>query len=411
MVKETEYYDRLGVAPDASEGTIKKAFRKLAIQHHPDKNQGNHEAAEKFKELSEAYEVLSDEDKRRKYDEYGKDAFKEGGMGMNPEDLFSSFFGGGGFGFPGGGFRGGERSGPKRTKDSVHPIQVTLEDIYNGVSKKMKVTRKTLCKSCKGTGSSTGAKHSCSTCNGKGVRIITRQLGPGMITRQQMICDECRGEGETIPSKDKCKTCNSAKLTEEEKILKVDIDKGVKEGKKITFSRMADEAPGAEPGDLIFIVKEKDHPVFKRDGTHLFMEKDIPLVNALTGVQFLVTHLDGRKILVKTAPGDIIKSDAAREIKNEGMPVFSRPYEHGNLYIKFNVVFPKKLTNQQMTTLLDTLPDKLPIPTKEAEMEEAVMQDVNPRDLNQDDQHRGHHNAYESSDEEGQGGGVQCTQQ
>jgi len=232
MVKETEYYDRLGVPPDASAGAIKKAFRKLAIQYHPDKNQGNQDASEKFKELSEAYEILSDDEKRAKYDQFGKDAFKEGG-GMNAEDIFSSFFGGG-FGFPG--FREQQR-GPKKTKDSVHPLGVSLEDIYNGASKKMKVTRKIICKSCKGTGSISGQKHMCTVCNGQGRRVIVRQIGPGMITKQQMLCDECRGEGETIPSRDRCKTCSGAKVTEEEKIIKVDIDKGVKEGKKNSFWR------------------------------------------------------------------------------------------------------------------------------------------------------------------------------
>jgi len=183
--------------------------------------------------------------------------------------------------------------------------------------------------------------------------------------------------------------------------------------KKVVLRSEAHEAPGMLPGDLIFVIKEQPHKIFQRDGVHLFMEKEVPLVNALTGFQFIVNHLDGRRILVKTLPGDIIKHMDAREIRNEGMPVFSRPYEHGNLYIKFKVKFPTKLNAHQIEKIRTCLPDLVPPPT-EIDLETVTMTDVDEDNLKQD-RYKGHPggNAYDESDEEEGhgGGGVQCAQQ
>jgi len=278
----------------------------------------------------------------------------------------------------------------------------------------MKVTRKVLCKDCKGTGSQTGVKHTCSACNGKGRQTHIRQIGPGMITRQEVVCDECRGQGETIPAKDRCKKCTGLKVIEEQKIIKIDIDKGVKEGKKIIHRGEADEAPDCQAGDLIFEIKEKDHKFFQRDGVHLFMEKEIPLVNALTGIRFTVNHLDGRKLYVDTA-GHIITPGDAREIISEGMPVYTRPFEKGNLYIKFKVNFPKQFTKEQITGLLACLPNALPAEPKTDDMEVVAVHTVNPESMNQDRYHRASSsNAYDSDgSDEGHGGQqhVQCAQQ
>jgi len=409
MPKETEFYDLLEVRPDASDADIKKGFRKMAMKYHPDKNPDDPEAAEKFKEASSAYEVLSDPEKRSKYDKFGKDAFKEGGMGgMNAEDIFSSFFGFGGSPF---GFSSRQQSrGPRKTKDIMTALNVDLEDLYNGTTKNMKVTRKVLCKDCSGTGSASGRSTSCTSCSGSGRRVIVRQIGPGMITKQETICETCQGQGEVISAKDRCKKCVGRKVVEEKKIIAVEIDKGMKEGKKIVFRGDADEAPGCVAGDLVFVIKEKDHDTFKREGVHLFLEKEIPLVNALIGFQFLVTHLDGRKILVKTPPGDIIKPGDAREIKNEGMPVYSRPYEKGNLYIKFKIAFPEKLTNNQMSDIKKGLPG-FASPPKGNDFEETILSQVDPNGTGQENYSK-NRSAYDS-DSDGDGGaqGVQCSQQ
>jgi len=174
----------------------------------------------------------------------------------------------------------------------------------------------------------------------------------------------------------------------------------------------AHEAPGYLPGDLIFVIREQPHKTFRRDGVHLFLEKEVPLVNALTGFQFLVQHLDNRKLLIKTSPNDIIKPADNREVRNEGMPVFSRPYEHGNLYIKFKVKFPAKLNANQLTALRSCLPELVNPPQPQGDEMELTLMEVDEEGLNQD-RYKGHTgNAYDESDEEeGHGGGVQCAQQ
>jgi len=419
MVKETEYYDRLGVSPTASSAEIKKGYRNMAMKYHPDKNAGDPDAAEKFKECSEAYEVLSDEEKRSTYDKFGKEAFKEGGggggSGMSPEDIFSHIFESGFFG--GGGVR--STRGPRKTKDIVRELNITLEELYNGATRKEKHIKSVVCTNCEGTGCNSKKRIVCQSCGGSGVRVLIRQFGIGVITKQQVRCEDCNGEGESIPYKDKCKTCNGQKVKEEKKTLTIEIEKGTKDGKKIVLRGESHQAPGYATGDLIFVVKELPHKIFKRDGVHLFMEKDIPLANALTGFQFTITHLDvePRKILVKSGPNEIIKPGDNREIRNEGMPVLSRPYEHGNLYVKFKVKFPTKLTPEQVASLRTCLPDLLPPPTPRdgpADFE-VTLTEIDEESLNQERyRENARRNAYDESDEEegGRGGGgVQCAQQ
>jgi len=227
MVKETEYYERLGVTPETGVDDIKRAYKKMAMKFHPDKNPNNPEAAEKFKEISEAYEVLADENKRQMYDKYGKEGMQGGGMGgVDPFDIFSSFFGGGG--------GHGRSRGPQRTKDMVTPLTVKLEDLYNGKTKKMKITRNIICKTCSGSGSKDGKPPSkCKECDGNGIKVMLRQLGPGMFQQVRTQCPECDGKGEVVAEGKRCTDCNGKKTIKETKILNVEIDKGVKEGKKL----------------------------------------------------------------------------------------------------------------------------------------------------------------------------------
>jgi len=332
-------------------------------------------------------------------------------VGMSAEDIFSQIFEGGFFG------GGGARSrGPRKTKDMIKELPLTLEELFNGDVKKIKVPRSVVCSSCEGTGSNSKKRVVCQMCSGSGVRVHIRQFGIGLITKQQVRCDDCNGEGESIPYKDRCKSCSGQKVKEEKKQFTIEIEKGTKDGKKIVMRGESNQAPGYAAGDLIFVVKEQPHKIFRRDGVHLFMEKEIPLANALTGFQFVITHLDNRNILVKTGPNDIIKPQDNREIRNEGMPVLSRPYEHGNLYIKFKVKFPSKLTPEQVTTLRTCLPELVPPPVRgqETTETEATLMEIDEEGLNQDryrENARG--NAYDESDEEDghRGGGVQCAQQ
>ena len=304
MGKDTKLYDTLEIKPDASENEIKKAYRKLALKYHPDKNP---DAGEKFKDISQAYEILSDSNKREVYDTYGMEGLSGsgagGGMGgMNAEDLFSQFFGG--FGGGGGGRRG--PSGPKRGKDIVHQLKVKLEDLYKGKTSKLALQKNVICGDCKGIGGKAGSVSTCSGCSGRGVKIQLRQMGP-MIQQIQMACNECDGKGETISEKDRCRTCSGKKVVNERKILEVFIDKGMTDGQKVVFSGESDQAPNTEPGDIIIVLDEEEHPTFKRKGNNLFANVKIDLVTALCGGVITIKHLDGHILKVSTLPGEVIK--------------------------------------------------------------------------------------------------------
>ncbi|KAJ3041600.1 Type I HSP40 co-chaperone, partial [Rhizoclosmatium hyalinum] len=275
---------------------IKKAYRKLALKYHPDKNPGNEEANERFKEISKAYEVLSDEQKRDMYDRYGEEGIEgASGMGgpggMNPGDLFSQLFGGAG------GFGGGGRSGPRKGKDMAHSLKVTLEDLYKGKTSKLALQKQVLCGPCEGRGGKAGATRTCTGCQGRGVKIVIRQMGP-MIQQMQQTCPDCNGEGEIINPKDRCTACNGKKINNERKILEVFIDKGMTDGQKVVFSGEGDQAPGIVPGDIIIVIEEKAHDRFKRKGADLFIDVKIDLLTALAGGHFSIPHLDDRVLVV-----------------------------------------------------------------------------------------------------------------
>lgn len=351
MVKETGYYDLLGVAPNATSSQLKKAYMKMARKYHPDKNP---DGEEKFKEITHAYNVLTDEDKRKTYDRLGEDGLKEGGGGggMSPDDLFSSFFGGGMFG---GG--GGRSRGPRKGRDMQHPYTVRLEDLYNGKEAKLRVRKDVLCGKCGGTGSKTpGMTATCANCHGRGIQITVRRMGPGMIQQLQEQCHECGGSGESISEANKCTGCRGKKVVEEKKILTVHVDKGMRHGQEIRFREEGDQAPDITPGDIIIVLQQAEHDVFHREGADLLMQKDITLYEALCGFSFKITHLDGRTLLVKSAPGEVIKPGGIKEIPNEGMPIYRAPFDKGGLIIKFNVVFPETFDLEYSSALSKMLP-------------------------------------------------------
>eukprot|EP01117_Protostelium_nocturnum_P020538 TRINITY_DN9290_c0_g1_i1.p1 TRINITY_DN9290_c0_g1~~TRINITY_DN9290_c0_g1_i1.p1 ORF type:complete len:402 (-),score=157.99 TRINITY_DN9290_c0_g1_i1:275-1480(-) len=401
MVKETKFYDLLELKPDAGQDDIKKAYRKLAVKYHPDKNPGNDAAEQKFKEVSAAYEVLSDEKKRKMYDQYGEESLKEGGM-HSAEDVFSSFFGGGGFSS----FFGGGSRGPRKTEDIAHELGVSLEDLYKGKQSKLAVTRNILCKDCtgRGTKSEAGAKK-CEGCKGRGVKIIQKQFGPGMIQQVQTVCPDCQGQGEVIKPEDQCTGCKGKKVTKEKKILTVYIDKGMKHGQRITFSGESDEAPGLEPGDIVFVLVEKKHERFQRQGNDLIMEVTIPLIEALGGVTLAIKHLDDRTLLVQTPKGEVISPGDIRVIPEEGMPTHKHPEIKGRLFLKFTVEFPKNLKDNQIKELEKILPAKNTVKITN-DMEKVKLEKYNPNEK----QDSRHHDAYDDDEPQGRGG-VQCAQQ
>lgn len=416
MVKETGFYDLLGVPPTADDNQLKKAYRKLAMKWHPDKNPGDAKAQEKFKEISEAYGILSDKDKRQTYDQYGEQGLKEGGGGRggfgggDPFDIFNMFFNGGG-----GGMGGGRSRGPRKGKDVVHQLAVTLENLYNGCTKKLSLQKKVLCNKCDASGvqpefaDRRDAIQTCGTCRGQGMVIKTRQIGPGMMQQMQTVCPKCQGEGQIMNHKYTCKTCTGNKTQKERKILEIHIEKGMEEGHKITFRGEGDQEPDIEPGDVIIVLIEKKHDLFQRKDQELIMEMDIDLVDALCGFKRSVNTLDDREIIVTAIPGEIIKHGDVKMVRGEGMPYRGSPFDKGNLVIKFNVNFP---TSQWANSVdMDKLRALLPQPSiPEAEMhddaEEAMLEDF------QQNTQRAH-TAYDSDDDDGGHGGqrVQCANQ
>jgi DnaJ family protein A protein 2 len=223
--------------------------------------------------------------------------------GMDPQDLFSSLFGGGG-GFFGG--SGGRQRGPKKTKDLVHRINVSLEDLYKGKTTKLALTRHIICSRCAGKGGKEGAVRKCNGCHGTGIKNIIRQLGP-MIQQFQQPCNDCDGSGEIINQKDRCKTCSGKKVVSEKKFLEVHVDKGMKGGQHITFPGESDQAPDTESGDVIIIVEEKPHERFKREGNDLLTEVEVDILTALGGGQFCIKHLDDRALVINLVPGEVVK--------------------------------------------------------------------------------------------------------
>lgn len=213
-------------------------------------------------------------------------------------------FGGGGGFFGGGG--GGRQQGPRRTKDLVHRVHVTLEDLYKGKTTKLALTRNVICSKCKGKGGKEGAVRTCNNCSGRGIKVTLRQMGP-MIQQIQSPCDDCSGTGEIINAKDRCTNCKGKKVLPEKKFLEVHIDKGMKGGQTIQFRGESDQSPTAEAGDVVIVIEEKPHNRFRRQENDLITDVEVDLLTALAGGQFVIKHLDDRALLVKIEPGDVVK--------------------------------------------------------------------------------------------------------
>ncbi|KAI5124010.1 hypothetical protein M0805_003842 [Coniferiporia weirii] len=401
MVKETKFYDLLECPVDATEADIKRAYRKKALKLHPDKG-GDPEL---FKEVTDAYNVLSDQSKRMAYDARGEAGLSDqGGLGgMDPQDLFSQLFGGGG------GFFGGPSSrpsGPRKGKDLVHRVHVTLEDLYKGKTTKLALTRNVICSKCDGRGGKEGAVQKCDSCKGRGIHVRLRQVGP-MIQQTQEACERCSGTGEIINNRDKCRVCNGKKTVQEKKMLEVHIDKGMKGGQHITFAGESDQAPDSIPGDVVIVIEEKSHDRFKRQDNNLWTEVEIDLLSALAGGQFAIKHLDDRALIVTIIPGEIIKEGQLKVIPGEGMPS-QRHHEPGELFVKMHVTFPDTLDPQAFPLLERAFPPRKPLPKfdKNTLIEETTLSDLDARQ--QQEQTRGGSDAMDEDEGEPR---VQCAQQ
>ena len=376
MVKETRLYDILGCPPNATSAELKKAYRKLALKFHPDKATGDEE---KFKEISYAYEVLSNEEKRTLYDSHGEEALKEGGgMGgfSNANDIFDMFFGGG----------SGRRRDDTKTKDIVFEMSVTLDELYNGTQRNIVIKKDVLCGTCEGKGGSENHVKTCGACNGQVVQTVLQQLFPGMMQQSRVVCKECKGLGEVIPDKHRCKTCNGRKTNNQEKILKVHIDKGMTDGQKIIFHEEADQKPKKTPGDVVVVLDEQRHKVYRRKGIDLVMDLELDLVESLCGFDRIVETLDKRQLVISTIPGEIIRPGDIKTLLNEGMPR-QKTHDKGRLMIKFSIKFPKDgfLKNDHLNDLRKLLPDA-PSPMDLSDTDlitEVMLEDIDPASMGQ----------------------------
>lgn len=382
-----------------------QSYHKLAKEFHPDKNPA---AGDKFKEISYAYEVLSDPKKRQTYDKYGLKGLQEGGQGggFPADDLLGHFFG------DIFGMGGGSRSrGPARGEDTMHPLKVSLEDMYMGKTTKLQLSKNVICGPCKGVGGKPGSAVTCEYCHGQGIRVSYQQIAPQMTRQFQQRCPVCEGQGETITVKDKCPKCKGKKVLTEIKILEVHVEKGMRENQKIFFRGEGDQQPDTQPGDVIIVLQQKPHDVFQRNGDDLVMKHEITLTEALCGFEFVVKHLDGRDLLIRHSSGEVIKPGDIKGIQGEGMPQYKNPFEKGNLYVKFDVVFPENnfANEEQLKQIESVLPPRpvFVMPTGED------VEEVNLMEYTASDRGRGREEAYASDDEEHShaGPGVQCAHQ
>ena len=355
MAAKRDYYEVIGVEKNASADEIKKAYRKMALKFHPDRNPGDKAAEEKFKELGEAYGIVGDEQKRAAYDRYGHAAFAPGAgaaaqaTNMDAFDLFRQVFGGGGGGgagsifeeFLGGGSRR-DNSGRMRGEDLRYDLQITLEEAAHGVEKKLELERAQECEKCHGTGSATGKPmRTCPTCRGVGQVISSR----GFFQVQQP-CQDCQGTGKIIS--DPCSECHGDGRLEKTSRINLRIPAGISHGSRLRSSGNGEAGfRGGASGDLYVVVHLKEHDIFERHDNDLYCEAPVPLATAALGGELLVPTLDG-KASVKIPPGT--QSGELFRLRGKGMPILNRTSK-GDLLVRASVEIPTNLNADQRAKL------------------------------------------------------------
>ncbi|AEO63608.1 dcdbf586-cc7e-45f2-9785-e37a123c343c [Thermothielavioides terrestris] len=355
-----DYYKVLGLDRQASDRQIKSAYRQLSKKYHPDKNPNDPTAHEKFVQVSEAYEALSDPESRRIYDQYGHEGLKQRKQGggfqtHDPFDLFSRFFGGGG--------HFGNQPGQRRGHNVEVKVGIALRDFYTGRTTEFHWDKQQICEECEGTGAADRVVHTCQVCGGRGVRMVRQQLAPGMVTQMQMQCDACGGRGKTIAHR--CPVCHGERVVRKPTAVSVTIERGMADGARIVFENEADESPDWVAGDLVVSLFEKEPAVdddatnpdrvdgafFRRKGDDLYWREVLSLREALLGDWTRnLTHLDGHIVRLSRPRGSVVQPHHVETVPGEGMPKWHEDgdsvyhkTEFGNLYVEYVVVLPDQM--------------------------------------------------------------------
>ncbi|KAI8042778.1 dnaJ homolog subfamily A member 2 [Drosophila gunungcola] len=368
-------YEVLGVAPDASDEEIKKNYRKLAKEFHPDKNP---DAGDKFKEISFAYEVLSDPEKRRIYDRYGLKGLQEGAEGFSDASEFFAQW------FPFDRVSPGGRG--RREGKVVVKVELTLEEIYvGGMKKKLEYKRQKLCPKCNGDGGPKEARESCETCGGAGRAAAFTFMG---LSAFDATCPACDGRGFTIKEDKKCSPCQGSGFVEQKMKRDLVVERGVPHMLKVPFANEGNQMRGGEFGDLIVVIAQLDHQLFQRRHANLYMrDLEINITEALCGYTHCFKHLDGRNVCLRTHPGEVLQHGHIKMVRGGGMPVFNKATDSGDLYLKFMVKFPENdfATPAQLAMLEDLLPPRQQVVIPK-NAEEVQMADYKPQPRQPDDE-------------------------
>lgn len=351
MSDKRDYYEVLGVRKGASDAELKKAYRTMAKKYHPDVNPGDKTAEAKFKEVNEAYEVLSDPQKRSIYDQYGHAGFENNGFGGaggfsdfdfgGIGDIFETFFGGSGFGG-----RSRSKRGPKKGADLKYAVEISFEEAAFGVEREISIARMEICSKCTGTGAKPGTEATtCKHCNGTGQVQIKQNTPFGQFINSK-TCDVCKGEGKIIT--DPCPACNGKGKLRNNVKIKVNIPAGIDDGQTISLRGEGDPgSKGGPNGDLLINIRVRPHPLFKRQGNDVVCEEPITFVQAALGAEIEVPTLDGK---VKYTIPEGTQTGSVFRLRGKGIP-FLRGNGRGDQYVKVNIEVPKKLSEKQKELL------------------------------------------------------------
>ncbi|MCS6971981.1 MAG: molecular chaperone DnaJ [Turneriella sp.] len=348
MPEKRDYYEILGVPRNATLNEIKSAYRKLALKYHPDKNPGNPEAEAKFKEATEAYEVLRDEQKRKIYDQFGHAGLGGAGAqgfgqtaysdfsdifaGTSFEDIFENLFAGAGFG------RSRTAHSPRRGSDLRYNLEISLEDVYHGKEEEIVIPREETCPDCNGTGSADGRLETCHICGGSGQ--VRRSTGFFSVAT---TCNTCGGTGRLV--KNRCRTCNGGGTVTKRRKLAIRIPAGIDSGTRLKIAGEGEAGPyGGPSGDLYVVVQVRKHPNFERDGVDLITHIDVPVTTAMLGGEVTVETLDKSKVKIKIPPGT--QPDTLFRVRGKGLPYMGGQGRYGDLIAHARIEIPKSLSNR-----------------------------------------------------------------